>query len=70
MVRATGMAAVLLLACASGCGPSAEGGGGVGSATLGGHAPVFTLSDTEGRQFSLSALTGTGPVVLLFFCNT
>jgi peroxiredoxin Q/BCP len=41
----------------------------LGSAPLkvGDRAPDFTLSDTEGRQVTLSSALAHGPVVLFFF---
>jgi peroxiredoxin Q/BCP len=41
----------------------------LGSAGLkvGDRAPDFTLSDTEGRQVTLSRELARGPVVLFFF---
>lgn len=41
----------------------------LGSAPLkvGDHAPAFTLSDTAGRQVTLSQELARGPVMLFFF---
>jgi peroxiredoxin Q/BCP len=41
----------------------------LGSAPLevGDRAPDFTLTDTEGRQVTLSAMLRKGPAILFFF---
>ena len=38
-----------------------------GSLKVGDVAPDFTVSDTEGKEHTLSKMVATGPVVLAFF---
>jgi peroxiredoxin Q/BCP len=41
--------------------------GAAGALKVGDKAPDFTLTDTEGRQVTLSHLLEKGPVIAIFF---
>lgn len=64
MLLAVSFTLALVAAPGTGCAPDPEEGRGP---AIGSEAPGFTLEALDGREVSLAALTGDGPVVLLFF---